>query len=420
MTLADAKSSRRTWLDRLRRINSPPPAASGPKPLGDIADLLVMSTVDQKAPVAAPGSADLLDAMVQEHLERDAEGAPAGDDMAAEHAPEVQDPPVAAAAGANMLQREIDMLLNDPEEEPPAPEATAPATETRTPIAETPAPEPALQDAASSSEASIPAAAADVSKAEMDVLLAREPETATPAAHESPPATPPAASLSSSAEVEKQLSDAEGVLAAELSQLVAQSENAAMPAPSAAGTEETGPSAAVVEEQLSEAEGVLAAELAQLVAESGENGAPAVAANGEKPAATAEAAAEKSEGPRSAAIVDESANAPAMSAPPVAGPTSTPAPIPAAAAAPETGVQASAGDAAAAIHTPEENAGEPTAAAQGKLRRIAEGVALTFAQLADLPFRWLTEMDKNIIGVAALLLLLGGVVLFILSRVAGT
>ena len=55
----------------------------------------------------------------------------------------------------------------------------------------------------------------------------------------------------------------------------------------------------------------------------------------------------------------------------------------------------------------------------GPMRRLMEGLALTAAQLVDLPFRWVSEDNKDILGVIALLVLLGGVVLHVVARIAG-
>src|SRR5205823_2336876 len=51
-----------------------------------------------------------------------------------------------------------------------------------------------------------------------------------------------------------------------------------------------------------------------------------------------------------------------------------------------------------------------------RLRRTGTDVALMGAQLVDWPFAWMEELQKNIIGVAALLLALGGVVLWAFAR----
>ncbi len=357
----------------------------------DIADLLVMSTVDQKAPLAAPGSADLLDAMVQEHLERNADVAPRREE-ASESFPPAETPPVQSG---KILQREIDMLLHDEAEET-TPPASPPVPQQETASARQPPAPPGVEEAKAQERQSSPTdssqlpaepktdnSAAGVSEAEIDVLLSRQAEA--------PPASAPAA----------------------------QETGAAVAAADAPAV-----SAAIVEQQLSEAEGVLAEELAQLVAESG------MAASAHPAVNTPPAAQPASGGaPKSAAIVDESANAPVeTTAPRVASATTSPeAPGPAHAAA-ETAPAAQAAataspDAPPVPGTEAESVveNEPAVAAPSgsPARRLAEGIALTAAQLIDLPFRWLNDLDRNIIGIAALLLLLGGVVLFVLSRISG-
>ena len=48
---------------------------------------------------------------------------------------------------------------------------------------------------------------------------------------------------------------------------------------------------------------------------------------------------------------------------------------------------------------------------------LLAGLTLTVAQLLDLPFGWLDDLSKNVIGMAAFLLLAGGAVLWVLSHV---
>jgi len=266
MTTAHAKQSRRTWLARLRAgdtAEAPTPnsqlSTRAPKLRRDIADLLVMSTVDQKAPVAAPGSADLLDTIVQEHLQRDADGNPHGD-VAAREVPEdsapvlekelpVETPPVPeeiSPDAGNLLKREIEMLLNDAPEEGTKPVAEGLADETpKDLVAEIPAAlnafaTPIQGDAAPSPSASSP----KVSAAELDVLLERDADARAGEARDSfeaattlgaeailqpePAPTATTAPLMESAPIiEQSLSEAEGVLADELEKLVAESNDAA-------------------------------------------------------------------------------------------------------------------------------------------------------------------------------------------------
>ena len=51
-------------------------------------------------------------------------------------------------------------------------------------------------------------------------------------------------------------------------------------------------------------------------------------------------------------------------------------------------------------------------------RHVLGDHLLMIAQLLDLPFGWLDDLSKNVIGMAAFLLLLGGLVLWLLARAA--
>jgi len=54
-----------------------------------------------------------------------------------------------------------------------------------------------------------------------------------------------------------------------------------------------------------------------------------------------------------------------------------------------------------------------------RVRHFISDLVLMFFQLVDLPFSWISDLDRNVIGVVAFLLLLGGVVLFVSARYAG-
>jgi hypothetical protein len=51
-----------------------------------------------------------------------------------------------------------------------------------------------------------------------------------------------------------------------------------------------------------------------------------------------------------------------------------------------------------------------------RVQLLLGNLLLMVAQLIDLPFSWLDDVSKNIIGVAAFLLLLGGAVLWFMAN----
>ena len=372
MTVADRKASdssapqkpRRSWLNLFQKRGVSRPAESfyPQKPQDDIADLLVMSAVDQKTPAEAPGSADLLDALVQDHLAR-TQVAPAGaassQSPAAPSAPEPE--PAAKISDEDrvkMLQREINLLLEDAPAAAPQPltktAAISPPIAPAAKLPEEPAKPSADETPVSQAAPSAKAASADaseISKQELDVLLAGKSATLPPATE-----TP----VLGENEAEAKLTEAEGVLAEELTRLI------------------------------TEADG------------------PAVA-----PAAAEPAAEKKSEVPAVTAVEAKVSPAP----PTVAAAASAPEPAvqAPAAAAPAPVLTASISRAGAGTDDAEQDAPENTGPFS-RVRHVINDVLLMLAQLIDLPFSWINELDKNILGVAAFLLLAGGMVMFVLAR----
>jgi hypothetical protein len=454
MTLADPRIKARSWLDALKgasegsaekpewgeRATGSMGWDAGQKLPGDMADLIVMSTVDEKAPPVNPGGADLLDTLVQEHLERagDAIAEPPAGLASAEALPET----ISDEVRVSMLQREIETLLRDTGEVAPVVEETVAAPELPVETQEQLVPaavDPAeMQADVVTTEAQVPAdipkavllsnpppspqevqqpdttIKTAISRAELDTLLLEN----APAAEITPSVSMASAqgiegSLVSESETNAKLSDAEKLVAAELSVLTAE-----LPATPVEKLEKVPVSATelATEQSLSEAEGVLAEELSQLMADSEPK--PAAEAPVPQPApADAPIAPEKpplmtsAEQVAAELRVDEAAartNANPLPPPPAVIP---PAPDPA--------VQEKSPDASVVAEHFEEDAEAPSQQ-RGRLRRLTGDLALMVAQLIDLPFGWIDELNKNVIGMAAFLLLLGGVVMWILARMTGS
>ena len=310
------------------------------------------------------------------------------------------------------------MLLHDSPEEPGAEAVAADAGNSA--AGETTI---AAAGVADESKAGPVAKASDVSQAELDVLLARDagatagekpqpaamataepasaPEAAAPVARVAEPEQP----TGSGPAIEHLFRKPKGVLAEELEKLVADSND------QPAHSEAPAPASTLEEQQLSEAEGVLAAELAQLVAESNAHaaetrGTESARSNESEPVAPAAPT-----GPKSSAIVDESASAPPIGAAPAQAQPIVQATSPTAAAqaaAPAAATETAPAEAIAPAATAAEPAIEGTEETEasitgGPARRLLEGLALTVAQLIDFPFRWLGDLDKDIVGVIAFL-----------------
>ena len=427
MTVANSKSSgssshrprgqRRSWLARLQppappaippEVTDPYAAATPQKPCCDMSDLLVMSTVDQKAPAEPPGSADLLDSLVQDHLERtDERPSPSSAPTApapigppgTEEGPRPAD--LSDEARVELLQKEIETLLRDTPEThvpaeiksamaPPTPAARAPGLDPRNPTA---AAAPAVTLSASAT-ASIDASAgapvqtgampaAALSSAELDVLLARDEVAQSPLPLAGPAALSPS-------ETEEKLTEAEGVLAEELAKLMEEDGHSAAPAAKAVKASAPAPIADAAPRAPARAESPAKIAVPE-----------AVAAPQKKETQTTSAAAPASPPPPAAASAPA---IPSTAAPaPAASPASAAAPAPASPAAETIIIEKEAEPADQTPHP----------------RRAISDLCLALAQLVDLPFTWINEMDKNIIGIAAFMLLVGGGLLWVLSLFMG-
>lgn len=451
MTIADRKvsSTRRSWLGMLRAGPSSAPLSPSPitdknaspaaesafahKPRLDMADLLIMSTVDQKAPPNLSGSADLLDALVQEHLEHGDAAPGVPNDMIAAPPPSpaaatvLAEPPAAAALPATltaderaaMLQREIETLLRDAPADPaPAPDAAAAIAEAA--LQESPATAPIPVAAATrvpAKETAAPSSAKpakDLSREELDVLLAEEGAAAVAQAVPGPVSAKNDQPLVSNAEAEQKLTEAEGVLADELAKLLEEAAPAETNKPTAHAPDPVpektpaappappAPAAEAAADTLNPNDAALTDELAKLMAAPMTEAAPATPTAPEPPAAPT---------PTAAASASSMASATAATAP-----AATPASGPVAAAAP-----ASTTAPTTAQSQPSPAPATPTTQRPGFRQRVVaffSGLMLTLAQLLDLPFAWMDDLSRNVIGVAAFMLLLGGVVLWALSRTA--
>ncbi len=349
-TSTEPNAQRRSWIRRfqLRDSKKAPPDplklssrwAMDHKPSDDMADLLIMSTRDSRTPPEAPGTADLLSELVDHHLEGDTARTELTE-VSAEPGTSTQ--ALSEIERAEMLQREIQTLLGEPRNSKASGTGTAaiaePDSQTNT---APPGPTPPPQDVPGTASSAPP-----LSAGELDVLLAGGNEA--PARLEQAPH----ATRIEDAQIEQTLSEAEGVLAEELTQLMAECEGA--PSVPAA--------------PLSSAGHVAKTENVEEIPS-----APSTAALPSPPAA-------------SDVTPENAASAPA---------SQSIAPPPAESISPET------------VATP--------AGFFARLRAAAGDLALMVAQLADLPFAWISEVDKNILGIAAFLLFLGGAALWIISQ----
>jgi hypothetical protein len=341
-----------------------------------LADLLIMSALDLNAPPAPVDGGDLMDALVQDDLDRTASPAPVppmtapNDEVATLSEAAEADPSALPAAPpteddhAQLLQREIELLLKGPAAPPPpaAPDDHAPPPAGPAPAAEIlPLPDPTFSPAG-------------------------------PALFQRP-------------------SDSAAISPAELQTLVptAQFDPATSPAFPAGGA---GEMFDTTERQLTDAEDTLAAELAQLMADAQTDIDRQLAGGSEAPAAAP------------APVPERPAEVPAVAAAvtPPAPPVSPPfIPAPAPPAAPAEPATPPAPAAATTSFEPAVAPAAPAAAPRpsllNRLWRLLCDVALMIAQLIDLPFAWVHDMDKNVIGFAAVLLLLSGVVMYVLAWV---
>jgi hypothetical protein len=298
----------RSWLslfsaEAVSRLSKPEP-----KPDADVVDLLIMNTLDHPAgaapvmPTAAEG-ADLLDSLVADHLKRATHDVDASDDETEALTGEIQSE---ENGGVDLLQREIEALLSG------TPSASAPVEAARS---------------EAGNETAENESAPPLNQAELDVLLAEKSE----------------APVEAVAPMEMPVDDDEGA------------------------------------SKMLEAEGVLAEELAQLMAETT---TPVVAAEDAAPEVVAAV-----EAPVPAETVAVAAELPQR--PP---------------GVPEHPI--------VELAEPEEVEGDfEVERPRIRIGGLLSDVALVGAQIADMPFRWIDVMDKNLLGVAAAVLLLSGIVL---------
>lgn len=355
---------------------------AGHKRRQEVADLLIMSTLDQKTPppALADGTADLLESLVEDHLRaqagsRSSEPATATSDVLGEAAEEGPDH-VRVARGevaasilegvpgggedstapdnesANLLQREIETLLrSDVGAGEAVPAREAPNTQVSVTV-----------------EASAEPAASIADAGEAVHVTEEELETLVPSAKGSS-STPDAAPAMEEGRAEqddtaRQLSEAEGVLADELAQLMAE---AGAPKPEAGGDSMRNATREVVQAP---------PEPAPVDADQGQ-----VAVRKEISAAVPAA---------------EIAAPPPIAAAAVGGPL--PPPV--------------------VVELPEgeiEEVPPPRPTLVGRVKALMSGVALLVAQLIDMPFAWVSELDKNVLGLVAFLLLLSGFVMYGMS-----
>ena len=330
------------WLDLFENHPPTPPAPTSrnhlppPKPTPDVVDWLIMETLEQKgappAPPPRPGEPDLLDALVKDHLER--ASAPAQPPTASTPAPLTPPATTPATDADSMLQREIDALL------------TAPTT---TPPAADPAPQPAPESSA---------LAPEVTQAELDVLI--PPAPAEPSPVLAAPQTPAAGPLTDvDDETASKLNEAEGVLAEELAQLMAETDAAEKDQPKLEPAPEKIPApsepAATIAPTHSEPEPVSTETAPTTIAES--------------PTATPTE--------------------------PVTAPLPANMPPPVVILLPEP--------------DPDEELDQPVPRFQ--LASLFHDLSLMIAQLVDIPFGWIDVVNKNLLGLAAILFLISGAAL---------
>jgi hypothetical protein len=341
----------------------------------DVADLLGVSALNPSALPAAPapdeGAAnDLLDTLVQDHLER-ATGPvfPAA-------------PEAGGGDRADLLQKEIEALLaGDPLDDAPRESGAVQAAAEPAPLAAADADMMALEEVAGM-EILRPGREPSLSDAELSVLLPGEvSETGAEAeavagaggAVEAEPLEAPSGGASAAEEVAREL-----LADASMSAAGPSAEAPALPMDES-------------EESIAAAEGALADELAALERESmaaaAANAAPAAEAPiAEVPAGTTDEIAAGVEQALAAVAVREEPPVAARTAPPVV------------------------------ILQPDEP--EEEEAAPGIWKRAWRSVsdmALMVAQLVDLPFSWISGLDKHILGVAAVVFFFSGLLLVVLG-----
>jgi hypothetical protein len=180
------------------------------------------------------------------------------------------------------------------------------------------------------------------------------------------------------------------------------------------------PAADAAHTRLTEAEGVLAEELSQLISEE------VTAADADSGKAAAVTRPPSADGrPPSADARPPSAEARPTSAVAPTGPASADAPPAnvASAAAENAAPAPSAAGVVVEIESADEEAaplsGPGTPGILARTRRACSNLVLMVLQLIDVPFGWISELDKHVIGIAAFLLLLGGLVLHLAAQWLG-
>jgi hypothetical protein len=383
--------------------NDGPPPHFRPKPPAYVTDLLVMSTLDQKEPPTAPGAGDLLDTLVQDHLQRAS-------------APR-------EGASPDRLQQEIAALLaGEPLAEAPVEPGAPPgdggqdAALTKDPFADFPTAAPPIVQVPPG-DRSTPHAS-NVSSAELEVLLkdmiehpdsvkatadggllelaAAEAERAQPSlATVAAPAPAPTqidqlTELVAGDEVSSKLTEADGVMAEELAQLMAEKPSAPIPASAAgAAAGKAGPATSPVPAELAAAVQSIMANPVQLADQ------------------------------KSAAPIAEPVAA-TQSIQPLAHPGATVLDAPADVPVQQdhaASVAASLDTLAALTPRPLEPSAKPHILA--RMWYFVRDVIIMVLQVIDMPFGWIKEPDKNVMGMAALLLLLSGALLIWVARMIG-
>jgi hypothetical protein len=372
MTLADhpppnTGKSRDPFAPRKAR---PLPAKTDP----DVADLLGVTALDPATLPAPPapddGANDLLDTIVQDHLQRATSPAPAPAGPADPAAPDRSD----------LLQKEIAALLSDdPSAETLPPAASAPAAHEPPPDSA-----PEIFPRSITSRAS----AGHVTPEEMSILLPSSGDAATDAADVPAPVTSaPTTAAEAAAPVVPPVSAADAVAA----ELVADAQMHAAPAAPPEPLEE--PEAAI-----SDAENILAEELTAL-----QKNAPA---RNPETRDAGDATPDTRHRP-AAPTASDAATLPAAETP-----ADAPTPAPAA----ELGIPQDPGPLSAltappvVILQPDEPDDDeaPRESLLVRARRTASEIALMAAQLADLPFSWISGLDKYLLGIVAIVFFLSG------------
>ena len=425
-----------------------------PKPQGNITDLLKVTTKTAQpgtavgGPVSAPsGANDLLGSLVRQHLDRAAAASPG---KPAERAAPVGETPSPAefaelddslaAAGQAILdsaahedspeevatvQRDFAKLFDPAESAAKAPREPGRAAD-REDLSQLRPPPGSDVETGSRKPGALSAddQQASLSSAELEALLMQELSTA------GPPGAPAAAPA---AAPQVKAMDTDGLLEAELVQLLgekpaATSEAAEVPAARVSDpfipTAPAESHATITRGAFIPTQAPADLRIAAVDSAPGASSAASVAEPASAPASAEAAASRVAPAPDAATIAQSVASSTApVEAAVAAVPTAS-----AAGPVVETSVAASPGTplptAPAGMSAPPpvvvegpdaEEAGEAPAARHS----VVKGVALMVAQLVDLPFFWISDADRHLIGLAAFLLLAGGAILWIVHYMIG-